>query len=270
MTTATQRHTRVTSWSTQHTRDSGNKNSRRKSPRHQVRNYHTHPQHKVNPKLSSSQTNKHTDTNTNSHSDIQTQKHLSLLHKASHAKPAPLIEIRCVSIDSYRAGCPRSNNWSWEPSMISVSKTPSREFRQMLRISNPTYNRPPKLSYIRNALVVSNHFMELGRLSDSHLMGVQTLLNGFLPLQMISRSPSTLRPVLNELPTRLSRDYPESKIDHMNLGFSYSNRDVIVTKPDKYSICNHPNPVEFSLYILWSIQCHLRTRSVQFLCRYLY
>ena len=51
------------------------------------------------------------------------------------------------------------------------------------------------ISYIRNALVASNHFMELERLSESYLMGVQTLVNGFLPLQLISAS--RLRPVLN-------------------------------------------------------------------------
>ena len=50
---------------------------------------------------------------------------------------------------------------------------------------------------VRNALVVSTHAMELERLSESFLLGIQTLLRGYLPLQLVS--PDKIRPVLDSL-----------------------------------------------------------------------
>ena len=113
---------------------------------------------------------------------------------------------------------------------------------------------------LANTIAVSDNYSRLELASEEWILGAQTLLNGFLPFQLVP--PRKLKEILDDLSTSLSSSYPGWKISHMDPGFYYTVRDITFTKSDTYLYVSIKIPMSsissfYDLYTLIALNVQL-------------
>ena len=117
---------------------------------------------------------------------------------------------------------------------------------------------------LRAETTSTSTFMAIDRETERWILGAQTLLEGYLPIQLVS--PNRLSQSIQDIEIKLSRQFPLFTISHKDVGYYYQNRDIMFTQSKDYLYISVKIPVSasssyFDIFSLYSLPVPLNSTT---------
>ena len=99
-------------------------------------------------------------------------------------------------------------------------------------------------NFTRMNVMATVTFDSLEREARGWVTGAQTLLNGYLPMEMVA--PHQVTMAIEEVEKMLMSKYSQFRVSHKDIGYYYMNRDIMFTQTEKFIYITIKIPVDSS------------------------